>query len=46
VLVVDLPGRPLVSASLVIRSGAADEDAAVAGSAVLLLALNALSRRR
>ena len=35
VLVVDLPGRPLVSASLVIRSGAADEDAAVAGSAVL-----------
>jgi predicted Zn-dependent peptidase len=35
VLVVDLPGRPLVSASLVIRSGAADEDPAAAGSAVL-----------
>ena len=35
VLVVDLPGRPLVSASVVLRSGAADEPAAVAGSAVL-----------
>jgi zinc protease len=35
VLVVDLPGRPLVTASLVIRSGAADEDPADAGAAVL-----------
>ena len=35
VLVVDLPGRPLVSASLVVRSGAADEDPADAGAAVL-----------
>jgi predicted Zn-dependent peptidase len=35
VLVVDLPGRPLVSASLVIRSGAGDEDPADAGATVL-----------
>jgi zinc protease len=35
VLVADLPGRPLVTASLVMPIGAADEPAAVAGSAVL-----------
>ncbi len=35
VLVVDLPGRPLVSAMLIVRSGAADEPAEAAGSAVL-----------
>jgi predicted Zn-dependent peptidase len=33
--VVDLPGRPLISTSLVARSGAADEPDAVAGSALL-----------
>ncbi len=31
----DLPGRPLVSATLVIRNGAADEPAEVAGATVL-----------
>ena len=35
VLSVDLPGRPLVSATVVLPSGAADEPAAAAGSAVL-----------
>jgi zinc protease len=35
VLVVEMPGRPLVSASVVLRSGAADEPADAAGSAVL-----------
>ena len=35
VVVADLPGRPLVSASLVIRNGAADEPAAHAGATVL-----------
>lgn len=35
VLVADLPGRPLVTASLVMPIGAADEPAGVAGSAVL-----------
>jgi zinc protease len=35
VLSVDLPGRPLVSASLVLRRGAADEPAAMAGATVL-----------
>jgi len=35
VLTVHLPGRPLVSASLVLRTGAADEPAAEAGATVL-----------
>jgi zinc protease len=35
VLVADLPGRPLVTASLILPIGAADEPAAVGGSAVL-----------
>ena len=35
VLVVDLPGRPLLSAQLVFRSGAADESADQAGATVL-----------
>src|SRR4051794_14128147 len=33
--VIDLPGRPLVSASVVVTGGAAEEPAEVAGSAVL-----------
>src|SRR3954467_15255062 len=33
--VIDLPGRPLVSASVVVTGGAAQEPAEVAGSAVL-----------
>ncbi len=41
VLVVDLPGRPLTSASLVVRSGAVDEPGAMAG--VTVLAARALS---
>src|SRR5438552_4771305 len=35
ILVVDLPGRPLVSASVVVRGGAAAEPAELAGSTVL-----------
>jgi predicted Zn-dependent peptidase len=35
ILVVDMPGRPLVSAAVVVPVGAADEPAAEAGSAVL-----------
>ena len=35
VILADLPGRPLVSASLMIRNGAADEPAAHAGATVL-----------
>jgi zinc protease len=35
VLVANLPGRPLVSASLILRNGAADEPAAHAGATVL-----------
>jgi predicted Zn-dependent peptidase len=35
ILVADLPGRPLVSASLVLSTGAADEPAAEAGATVL-----------
>ncbi len=35
VLVVDLPGRPLVSASFTVRRGAADEPADAAGATVL-----------
>jgi zinc protease len=35
VLAVDVPGRPLVSANLVIRRGAAEEPAEVAGATVL-----------
>jgi len=35
VLAVNLPGRPLVSASLVVRRGAGDEPADVAGAAIL-----------
>ena len=35
ILVADLPGRPLVSASMVIRGGVAEEPAALAGSTVL-----------
>ncbi len=35
VLVADLPGRPLVSATIVVRVGAADEPAGDAGAAVL-----------
>jgi zinc protease len=35
IMVADLPGRPLVSASLVIRGGASEEPAALAGSTVL-----------
>jgi zinc protease len=35
VVVADLPGRPLVSASLVLRNGAADEPSAHAGATVL-----------
>ncbi len=35
VLIADLPGRPLVSASVVIRGGAAEEPAADAGATVL-----------
>jgi zinc protease len=34
-LTVDLPGRPLVSASLIIRRGASDEPASLGGAAVL-----------
>jgi len=34
-ILVDLPGRPLVSASLVLRNGAADEPAEEAGATVL-----------
>ncbi len=34
-LTIDLPGRPLISASLVLRNGAADEPAADAGATVL-----------
>jgi zinc protease len=33
--VADLPGRPLISATMILRAGAADEPAADAGSAVL-----------
>lgn len=36
VLTVDLPGRPLVSACLVVPSGAADEPAEAAGATVLM----------
>ena len=43
VLVADLPGRPLVSATLVLRNGAVDEPPAEAGSTVL--AARALSQR-
>ena len=35
VLAVDVPGRPLISASLIIRRGAAEEPAQVAGATVL-----------
>ena len=35
VLIADMPGRPLVSASVVIRGGAAEEPSADAGSTVL-----------
>ena len=35
VLVADLPGRPLISASVVLTTGAADEPASAGGSAVL-----------
>jgi zinc protease len=35
VLIADLPGRPLISATVVMRAGAGDEPAAVGGSAVL-----------
>ncbi len=35
VIVVDLPGRPLATASLVFRAGAADEDEAAGGAKVL-----------
>ena len=35
VLVVDLPGRPLVSASVVVVGGAVDEPAEKAGASVL-----------
>jgi zinc protease len=35
VIAVDLPGRPLVTASLVLRNGAADEPADAAGATVL-----------
>jgi zinc protease len=35
VLVADLPGRPLISATIILPTGAADEPAAAAGSAVL-----------
>jgi len=35
ILVADLPGRPLVSASVVIRGGASEEPAELAGSTVL-----------
>jgi zinc protease len=35
ILAVDLPGRPLVSASLLLRNGAADEPADLAGATVL-----------
>jgi zinc protease len=35
ILVADLPGRPLVSASVVVRGGASQEPAALAGSTVL-----------
>ena len=35
VLVADLPGRPLISASVVLTSGAADEPAEAGGSAIL-----------
>ena len=35
VLVANLPGRPLVSASVVVRGGASEEPAALAGSTVL-----------
>src|SRR5205814_8803850 len=34
-ITVDLPGRPLVSASLVLRNGAVDEAAGAAGATVL-----------
>lgn len=36
VIIVDLPGRPLVAASLVITSGVADEPADLAGATVLM----------
>src|SRR4029079_5947463 len=36
ILVVDLPGRPLVSAILILPMGAADEPASDGGSAVLI----------
>ena len=35
ILVADLPGRPLISASLIMRNGAADEPAELAGATVL-----------
>jgi zinc protease len=35
ILTVNLPGRPLVSANLVVRRGAGDEPADVAGATVL-----------
>jgi zinc protease len=35
ILVANLPGRPLISASIVIRNGASDEPAELAGSTVL-----------
>ena len=35
VIVVDLPGRPLVSASLLVRRGAGDEPAEIGGASVL-----------
>ena len=35
VLAVHLPGRPLVSANLIVRRGAADEPAELAGATVL-----------
>lgn len=35
VMVADLPGRPLISATIVLPTGAADEPAAAAGSTVL-----------
>ena len=35
VLTVEMPGRPLVSASLILRNGASDEKPAEAGATVL-----------
>jgi zinc protease len=35
ILIVDLPGRPLISASVVVRGGASEEPAAKAGATVL-----------